>query len=134
MNGQTEEKPVAITASRHAAEGQRGQSRDSEPPARLSYSLTPRVLNVFCACVWSRRAESVPENADAGCFGGLFFFIFPRDAVSGPGLSAAVELPRRRIETAGREVRTQQTSPTSRSRSEKRHPELNLLRSLGNTF
>lgn len=114
MNGQTEEKPAAIAASRHAAEGQRGQSRDSDGsvrPARLSYSLTPRVLNVFCACVWSRRAESVPENADAGCFGGFFFFIFPRDAVSGPGLSAAVELPRRRIETAGREVRTQQTVP-----------------------
>lgn len=47
-----------------------------------------------------------------GVFGGVFFFfIFPRDAVSGPGLSAAVELPRRRIETAGREVRTQQTVP-----------------------
>lgn len=95
---------------------------------RLSYSLGPRVLNVFCACVWSRSLESALENADPGR--GFF------------ACSFSVFFPTGLCDRTWTELRSKgggsdpADSPASPSRCEKARGRRgsNLLLSLGNTF
>lgn len=106
MNGQTEETSAAITAPPRAAESQQGTDPADLTPipiaaigrfsvglllATESSSLSPPALNVFCACVWSRRLESVLKKNTDGLFWFflVFFSIFPRGFVDGPGPSSA---------------------------------------------
>lgn len=98
MNGQTEETPAVITAPRSR------RSAGSDPADLTLTVMIPSVLEYWMCFVPASGAED-PNQCWEMLMWGVFFLIFPRDFVNGPGLST---------ENAGREVRTSEKARAAR--------------------